>query len=202
MGAYLSAAEAIVEAFDCAVIIVHHCGTDSSRPRGHTSLTGAVDAQLAVKRDGAGNVAVVVEWMKDGKDGSEITSRLETVEVGTNSDGAPITSCAVVPAADMPAGKKAAAVTGKTRIALDALYELIASDGEIVASNHIPEQRTSVDVRLWRQYFYNRTVGEDIEDKKRNTKEKAFKRAVDRLQELKMIGIWNDRVWPAGQERT
>jgi len=53
MTAYLNAADAIREAFECAVVIVHHCGVDGTRPRGHTSLTGTVDAQLAVKRDAA-----------------------------------------------------------------------------------------------------------------------------------------------------
>lgn len=47
MSAYVRAADTIREAFDCAVIIVHHCGVAGDRPRGHTSLTGAVDAQLA-----------------------------------------------------------------------------------------------------------------------------------------------------------
>ena len=67
MGAYLKAADAIRETFECAVIIVHHCGVSGDRPRGHTSLTGAVDAQLAVKRDAAGIITVTVEWMKDGE---------------------------------------------------------------------------------------------------------------------------------------
>ena len=41
MSAYIAAADAIREAFDCAVLIVHHCGIVADRPRGHTSLTGA-----------------------------------------------------------------------------------------------------------------------------------------------------------------
>src|SRR5262249_20943418 len=48
MGAYLAAAEAIVDAFWSAVIIVHHSGVDASRPRGHTSLTGTAAVQIAV----------------------------------------------------------------------------------------------------------------------------------------------------------
>ena len=46
MAAYRRAADAIREGFGCAVIIVHHCGADGSRPRGHTSLGAAVDALL------------------------------------------------------------------------------------------------------------------------------------------------------------
>ena len=93
MAAYIRAADAVRETFNCAVIIVHHCGIDTSRPRGHTSLTGAVDAQLAVKRDAGDHITLEVEWMKDGPE----VSRLDAVEVGTDEDGHPITSCVVVP---------------------------------------------------------------------------------------------------------
>jgi RecA-family ATPase len=41
MAAYVQAADAIRNAFTCAVIVVHHCGIDASRPCGHTSVTGA-----------------------------------------------------------------------------------------------------------------------------------------------------------------
>jgi hypothetical protein len=97
MGAYIKAADAIREAFGCLVVIVHHCGVDGTRPRGHTSLTGAVDAQIAVKRDAAGNVVAEVEWMKDGPEGDVIVSKLDAVEVGIDDDGEPITSCVVEP---------------------------------------------------------------------------------------------------------
>jgi hypothetical protein len=69
-----------------------------SSTRGHTSLTGAAEAQLAVKRDTAGNVLVTVEWMKDGPEGDVIVSRLEVVEeVGLDGDGDPIASCSRCP---------------------------------------------------------------------------------------------------------
>jgi hypothetical protein len=97
MTAYLNAADAIREAFGCVVIIVHHCGVDGTRPRGHTSVTGTADVQLAVKRDAADNVLVTVEHMKDGPEGDVIGSRLERVELVTDEDGDPITSCVIVP---------------------------------------------------------------------------------------------------------
>jgi hypothetical protein len=97
MAAYIQAADAIRHAFKCAVVIIHHCGLDASRPRGHTSLTGAVEAQLAVKRDATDNIVVAVEFMKDSPASDEIVCRLEAIEVGKDSDGDPITSCVVVP---------------------------------------------------------------------------------------------------------
>jgi hypothetical protein len=97
MSAYVRAAASFVEAFTCAVVIVHHCGVDNSRLRGHTSLSGALDAELAVTRDGANNIALEVKLMKDGPQGDTFMSRLEVVEVGVDEDGDPITSCVVIP---------------------------------------------------------------------------------------------------------
>ena len=85
------------DTFKCAVIIVHHCGHEGSRPRGHSSLMGAIDAQIAVKRDAADNIIATVELMKDGLQGDEFASRLEVVELGLDDDGDKITSCVIVP---------------------------------------------------------------------------------------------------------
>jgi hypothetical protein len=107
MAAYLRAAEGLVQAFGCVVVIVHHCGVDGTRPRGHTSLTAAADAQIAVSRDAAKNVVVRVESMKDGEEGDEIVSRLQPVTVGEDEDGDAVTSCIVVPVEGAPASDRA-----------------------------------------------------------------------------------------------
>ena len=121
MTAYVRAADTIQAAFKCAVIIIHHCGVDGSRPRGHTSLTGAADAQLAVKRGIDKTVTVAVEWMKDGPEGDEIHSRLRVVDVGEDEDGDMETSCVVEPAdAPPPATTK---LTPNQQTMLQILFE-------------------------------------------------------------------------------
>jgi len=97
MGGYIKATDAIRDVFDCSVLVVHHCGVNDSRPRGHTSLTGAADARLAVTRDAAKNILVDVEFMKDGEGSERIVSALESIEVGKDEDGDMITSCIVIP---------------------------------------------------------------------------------------------------------
>src|SRR5262249_51452570 len=82
MAAYIQAADVIRDAFKCALIIVHHCGHEGSRPRGHSSLLGAADALLSVKRDAADNIVVSVEFMKDGPSSDEIVCRLKSITVG------------------------------------------------------------------------------------------------------------------------
>ena len=96
MGAYVKAADAIRETFDCSIPIVHHCGIDETRPRGHTSLRGALEAQLVVKRGTADTIFVTVEEMKEGPSGETVACELEQVEVGLDEDGEPITSCVVI----------------------------------------------------------------------------------------------------------
>ena len=98
MGAYIKAADAVREAFGAAVMVIHHCGIEATRPRGHTSLTGAADAQIAFKRDQAGVICATLEWLKDGPEGREVYSKLEPVDVGTDDDGDPISSCIIVEA--------------------------------------------------------------------------------------------------------
>lgn len=104
MGAYVKACDVVREAFGCAVVVVHHCGTEGSRPRGHTSLTGAADAQLSVKRAVDGTIITTVEFMKDGPEGDTLHSALEVVTVGTDDDGEEITSCVMVEA-EAPSAK-------------------------------------------------------------------------------------------------
>jgi AAA domain-containing protein len=99
MAGYLAAADKLREAFHCLVLIVHHCGLEQGRPRGHTSLTGAADVQISLKRVGDTSV-MTVEYLKDGEDGAELYSKLETVDVGHGK-----TSCVVVEA-DPPADER------------------------------------------------------------------------------------------------
>jgi hypothetical protein len=197
MAAYIRAADAVRETFNCAVIIVHHCGIDTSRPRGHTSLTGAVDAQLAVQRDASDHIFLEVEWMKDGPEGDVVVSRLDAVEVGTDDDGHPITSCVVVPV-DGPvvtATSKAPRLTKSAQTALRALVEAIGEVGNIPpASNHIPPGVRVVTVDQWRDYSYRMGISTSGEDR---AKQQAFKRASEQLIGGRHVGFWDGHVWPA-----
>jgi hypothetical protein len=102
MTAYVRAADAIRDAFGCLVVIVHHCGHNGDRPRGHSSLMGALDVQIAVRRDATDNIVAELELSKDGETGLQFVSRLKVVEIGSDQDGDPITSC-VIEALDAPA---------------------------------------------------------------------------------------------------
>jgi AAA domain len=203
MTAYIKAADAVREALGCGVIVVHHCGVDGSRPRGHTSLTGAADAQIAVSRNEAtDDILATVEWMKDGDEDATIVSRLEVVELGNDADGEPMTSCVVVPTDAAKAEATTIKLEGKAKLALEALYEAITDCGEVVPSGHIPPKTRTTTVVRWTEYFESKTIDDRT---KPDSKRRAFVRSSEKLQTLKIIGVWKDRVWiagHAGQART
>ena len=114
MAAYIKAADAVRDAFDCLVVVVHHSGHEALRPRGHSSLMGALDVQIAVSRDAEDNVVAELELAKDGETGLVFVSRLENVEIGRDGDGDPVASCVVREVKD-DAAKIAAKKPGKSQ---------------------------------------------------------------------------------------
>lgn len=194
MTAYVSAADAIRDAFDCAVIIVHHCGLEAGRPRGHTALLGAADTQIGVKQDGARNVITTVEYQKDGPADTQIISRLKVVDVGIDDDGEPITSCIVEPSETSPEPTRSkVSLTPGARIALDALKKAIAEQGKVPpASNHIPSSVKTVTVDVWRRYAYQMGISTSDQDR---AKQLAFKRGTERLLAAHIAAQWGEQCW-------
>lgn len=190
MGAYVRAADAIREAFECAVIVIHHCGVEGMRPRGHTSLTGAADAQLAVKRDKDGNIVTTVEFMKDGPEGDQIVSRLKLVSLGVDEDGDEMTSCVIEPVLLAEDGPQ---VSKQTARALQILRDCLASQGELPLSvENVPIGTRTISKNQWRDACYEKMF---VKHATQTAKQKAFVRAVDALIDKKIISKQGDVVW-------
>lgn len=127
MGEVISAAKSLQAELGGLVLLIHHTGKDATKGlRGHSSLHAALDAALEVSRDGDRR-----EWKmhkaKDGEDGEAHPFSLDVVEVGTDEDGEPITSCVVVP--EKNAGEAARRAlppkSGNQRIIWDALGDVL-----------------------------------------------------------------------------
>jgi hypothetical protein len=199
MAKYMRAADAIRSDFNCVTPIVHHCGIAGSRPRGHTSLSGACDAQIAVVKDEDGNVTFTVEYMKDDDAGTVVISELKVVQVGTDDDGDPITSCVCIPA---KGAAGAASATGTSKpgkkltplqvAALRSLTDCLADMGKVPpASNHIPSGVPCVTMDEWREYLFRHSVINRASSGHR----KQFQRLHVALKNAGVIGIWNELVW-------
>jgi hypothetical protein len=192
MTAYIRAADEIKDAFECAVIVVHHSGIDTSRLRGHSALKGALDIEIEIQKDTSGIVSATVAIAKDMADGMSNSSRLDIVEVGTDEEGDPITSCVVVPTDETAqARERKPRLSAANTLALQSLYQAINEAGEEApASNHVPSGARGISIELWRKYAYARNGEGSPEARK-----KGFKRAREALQSQGLIGVWNDWVW-------
>lgn len=196
MGNYVRAADSLREAFECAVVVVHHCGIDGSRPRGHTSLTGAADAQLSVSRDAADNIVVTVEYAKDGPQGDNVLSRLEVVDIGADDDGEMITSCVVLPVdgAAPVRNRGARKLSDRQRLALDALDECAATTGRAPPREFgLPAGLVAVSLSDWRAELYRAGV---LDPDAKNPRE-DFRRVKTSLQARRLIGARDNLVWRA-----
>lgn len=194
MTAYVKAADVLRDAFGCLVVVVHHSGVDASRPRGHTSLIGALDAQIAVKKDSDGRISAVVERMKDGPEGEAWTVRLEPVEVGKDDDGDPISSCVVVEeaGATKPSAGPGRRMNDRQRLAIGALNEAIINFGKPApASFNLPSKPLAVPAERWREELHARGV---IEADDRNPRA-SFKRLREGLAARSLIGERDGLIW-------
>jgi len=114
MGTMVAAAQYLAKELGCLVLYVHHSGKDETRGgRGHSSLKGAVDVELSVRRDGDIRT-LAVEKLRDGRDGEAVLSfQLAAVDLGPvpahDPDAGPherIVSCVVTPCeAPLPPGR-------------------------------------------------------------------------------------------------
>lgn len=135
---YTRCAEAIADAFECAVIIVHHARKDGDTPRGHTSLTGTCAAQLQVTKiapPSSGTPQMMctqVQFMKDGPEGGLLFNWVRPTIVGKNKLGHPIETC-FLEEAPAPSAMPSGTLSPQGRKALSVLQELMkdAEDGRV-----------------------------------------------------------------------
>lgn len=191
MSKFIRAADAVREAFNCLVLIVHHCGIVANRPRGHTSLAGADDAQIAVERNKDGVLTATVEHAKDFEAGAKLACKLERVELGNDVEGDELSSCIIVPV-DAAAGAAGPKLKSKaSALALSLLKKLLTDGGEDApAALNLPSGLRVVKALAWRETFYA-TYPADKQD----TKQKAYVRAYLDLVDGKLIGFLNEFVW-------
>jgi hypothetical protein len=196
MGKFIQHISAIQLELNTAVLIVHHCGKDEARgQRGHSSLLGAIDAELEVIKltgdDSPNRIGqLTVTKQKDGADGLRITYRLEVVPLSPIDVSR--TSLVVVPADVGTATPRQSrkSLSGQQKIALNALKRAIEEDGQASNMPNIPRGVRCVGMSLWRRYFYTMIPSED--GGKPESKQKAFKRTSDALIANRTIGFWAD----------
>ena len=189
MAAYIKAADKVRTELNCAVMIVHHSGIERGRPRGHTSLTGAADAQLALSRDKSGTIRLKVEKMRNGPEEAVFHSRLEPVKIDEDGDSPTVDSCVVVTS---DASTDLVGLSERQQKAFDAFREMIDAQGVPAPQGiELPEGRMVVEYNDWRNVLLQRGI---LNQEAANPRE-DFRRVKHRLKEREMIDEKDGYVW-------
>jgi hypothetical protein len=196
MGALVSHCEWLAAELDCFVLLVHHCGKDEAKGlRGHTSLLGAINTEIEVKRQRGEVGTATITKQRDGADGTEFAFGLERVLLGHDDEGDEVSSCVAIPAdaGDVPKETKNKKLSAGMQVALDVLRMTMSEEGRIpptTGDDHIPPNIPVVKESSWRSNYYL-ARGSDTAD----TKRKAYDRAREELQARGFVRIWNEQVW-------
>ncbi|MGB0748172.1 MAG: helicase RepA family protein [Magnetospiraceae bacterium] len=173
------------------VMLVHHSGKDTQRGlRGHSSLFGAVDAQIKVEKLEASH-RLTLEAAKDDPDGWSIGFDLLPVEIAVDDEGDPITSLVVLPSTD-DASAKVPALTKLEKRAFTALTNAIAERGQMVIPKRYMTQCNAVSLASWREDLKRASVTSRDNP---STERVQFKRILEGLINKQKIAVWDDHIW-------
>lgn len=85
------------------LVFVHHAGKDPTKgARGSSALRAAADTEILIEGQAGQRIASVTK-QRDLAGGERFAFKLQSIDVGTDEDGEPVTSCVVEHLEDAPA---------------------------------------------------------------------------------------------------
>jgi len=167
----------------CTILIIHHSGlTEKERARGASALRAALDWEYRMTKNADGTRILTCTKSKDHEEPPALAFMPEVIllEGWVDEDGETMTSCVLVKTeakADMKP------LTGSKKIAYDVLVNLGGS----------------VHVDMWRDAAYSAGISPTSS---KDSKQKAFRRAVLDLTEAGYVETQDDLYWPKERNRT
>jgi hypothetical protein len=195
MGRFIANVGAMRQCTGAHVAVIHH-GTKNpsgSTPRGHGSLIGAADLVIEIAKADGGSRTATVTAAKDDPDGATMGFRLHVVELGTDQDNDPITTC-LVEELERPVEAKSR-LSASERKARGFLADLIHADGEpLPAAPGFPMNLRGVPEGRWREECESRRLSTA---EKKDSRTAAFRRAYEGLLASAIVATRDGLVWLA-----
>ena len=188
MNKFVAALDQFRERYACTILLVHHTGhTDKKRARGNMALKGALDAEYRVEKKGDG-VVVECTKMKDAPEPPPMHFALMSVELGVGQDGKPITSAVLRPTGDF-SRDVVQKMSENQLLGLSSYQAAVKAVGSLDAEGKF----AGIHVEQWRDEFYRKHTGDNID-----TKRRGFNRARKDLVELRRLKVEHDIYHPDG----
>jgi len=189
MGALVRNLDRIRRETGAAVMVIHHSGkNEAAGARGHSLLRAAADTEIEITKEGD-VVAATVTKQRERAAGDVFRAELKTVDIGTEADGTPATSCVLVPHRT-DAGK---ALTPKAARALEALEDLIRDAGTTIPPEAAKAARGVTSGATLKGWCHILECDGQINPKGNPRQE--FKRIRVTLENAGLIGVSGDFVW-------
>lgn len=195
MGAFVGNMDRIRQATSAALVVVHHSGKNASLgARGHSSLRAAVDTELEVERTDSGRV-MRVRKNRDGDDGGALAFNLQVVTIGTDAEGAAVTSCVAVATSDKVPAKKRGRSTSKSDWQIGADYlqnTVIDAPVEVGNSSRLPTSVPVTTVQRFKEALERASI---IDGETADSRRQQWKRLKDNMRKHGALMIEGDYCW-------
>ena len=173
---------------------VGHTGKDASRgERGSNARLADVDLQVTINGNETIRTARITK-ANDQDEGDLTSYALERVELGQDEDGEPIWTHIVDPLPiAAPKSNRGRKSKNQEDVCLKLLREAVDEIGERPpASNRIPQSIRVVNISTFLSGY---SQGMVASSDKPDTKQKAMRRSLQKLQASGDIGVWGRYVW-------
>jgi archaellum biogenesis ATPase FlaH len=183
-------ADELRDEFGVAVLFVHHTGkNEDAGARGSSALKAALDYEIRVI-----NKVAHLDKVRDGKTGTELPFDLKQIELGTDTDGDPLTSCVVEHLPD-EIGKsqtlKPRKLPNSVIVAQTALTDAIREYGDrLPETSVIPPGVSGCKLVDFRRVFYRKHDNANADSTR-----KAYNRALQDLQGNQLAGVSDPYIW-------
>ena len=200
MAQYVKHVCALGAPFNCHVMLIHHPGKDASRGmRGSSVLRAAIDTEIMIETNARHGIRTAkITKQREGATGQTVGFELEVVELGTDEDGDPITSCVVVPISATSTQRRKVP-TGNAKAALHALHDALEAHG--CQEPNFPAASASgnaVEASKWYEAFLANQGNKNL---KSESSRKNFKRAAKWLEENGHIETRGGYVWVSSADK-
>lgn len=166
---------------------IHHTGHDETKAYGTSTRQWQMDTVILLKRAERPDADIAFDM-------SFKKARERTPENRADFHDATVTLANDLWSVQLsPEMKPERRLSGTARHALDILNDVLSREGQIPpACSHVPANTPCVSEKAWRRDFLAKRTGADNDA---DTQRKAFRRAADKLIELRLAGKWQELVW-------
>jgi hypothetical protein len=201
MGALVTNSDRVRQATGACLAYIHHSGKDQAKgARGHSLLVAATDTEIEVARpDKDSPSTATTKKQREMEIEGVFSFRLESIQLGINKRGKPVTSCVVVETETVEAVEKttrSGKLPANAELGLRALkVAMSVKSAKLPPLPDYPANTWAVASAVWRDEFYQLKSGS------KDTNKHAFSLAETTLLSRNIITQRNGLVWFVRSER-